>query len=65
MVCLFSYENNITHANQAQGGCGMGQNTVSQPNPLQTQRQLFWRIWVNGKLIRRSLDTHALAAIEI
>ena len=42
MVCFFSYEDNITITNQAQNGRGLGQNTVSQPHPLQTQRDIFW-----------------------
>jgi hypothetical protein len=43
MVCFFSYEHDITTTNQAQNGCGLGQNTVSKPHSLQTQRQLFWK----------------------
>jgi hypothetical protein len=44
---FFSHENFIAITDQAQSGCGMGQNTVSKPSG-----DYFGCVRINGKLIR-------------
>ena len=65
MVCFLCYEDQHTITCQAQNGFGLGQNTASKPHPLPTQRHIFGRVRVNGKLIRRSLETHVLTVAKL
>ena len=65
MVCFFCHENNITITDQGKADA----EWVKTPYPnlirYKPSGKYFGRVRVNGKLIRRSLDTHVLTVAKL
>jgi hypothetical protein len=57
LMWFFNYENDIAITDQAQDGCGMAKNSVPTSCVTNLTAIILGAPEVNGKSIRRSLET--------